>query len=137
MFDLLVVGVFDRPRKPLIFSPEQRIEFFRRGAADLPNVRVLPYSGLTVHFARAQDAGYLVRGLRSSNDLDYEQQLSQMNKHLAPSIETVFLLTSPRFGFLSSSLIKEVAQEGASLDGLVPDFVAEALYSHFGSHTTA
>ena len=137
MFDCLLVGVFDRPRKPLVFSPEQRIALFARGIANLSNVRVVPYSGLTVEFARAHGANYLIRGLRTSTDFDYEQQLSQMNRHLAPSIETVYLLTSSTYSFLSSSLIKEVAAEGASLDGLVPDFVAEALRSHLGPHTAA
>jgi pantetheine-phosphate adenylyltransferase len=137
MFDGVLVGVFDRPRKPLVFSPDQRITFFAREIADLSNVRVLPYSGLTVEFARAHAAGYLIRGLRTSTDFDYEQQLSQMNRHLAPSIETVYLFTSPAYSFLSSSLIKEVASEGASLKGLVPDFVAEALHTHFGPRTAA
>lgn len=121
------MAVFDRPKKSLTFSGQERIELFRRGVADLPNVEVLGYSGLTIDFARQHGARFMLRGLRASSDFDYEVQLKSMNRHLAPRLDTVFLMTSLEHAFLSSSLIKEVAAEGAALGGLVPDFVAAAL----------
>lgn len=132
IFDRLIVAVFDRPNKRLTFSGEQRIALFRRGLADLGNVEVVGYAGLTIDFARERGARFLVRGLRTTSDYDYEYQMDIMNRHLAPGIDSVFLLTSSPHAHLSSSLIKEVAAHGAPLDGLVPDFVAAALRNHYG-----
>jgi pantetheine-phosphate adenylyltransferase len=129
LFDRLIVAVYDRPEKQLLFSGRERIEMFQQAMADLANVEVVGYSGLTIDFARRQGAGYLVRGLRAASDFEYEYQLNSMNRHLAPALETVFLVTAMQHWFLSSSLIKEVAREGARLDGLVSDHVAEALHA--------
>jgi pantetheine-phosphate adenylyltransferase len=133
MFDTLVVGIYDRPLKQVMFDAQARTEFFRRGLAQVTNVDVRTFSGLTVEFARTAGAQFLIRGLRSAADFEYERQLSAMNRHLAVEIETVYLITSPHLAFLSSSLVKEVAAEGASLDGLVPDYVAEALHAGRGA----
>lgn len=132
MFDRLIVGVYHRPNKALTFSLEQRIEFFRRGLAQVPNVEIAAYAGLTINLARERGARFVVRGLRTTSDFDYEFRLTMMNGHLAPGLETVFLLTAPELAFLSSSLIKEVAAEGAPLDGLVTEPVARALRGRFG-----
>jgi pantetheine-phosphate adenylyltransferase len=121
------VAVYDRPAKQLLFSAPERIAMFQQATADLANVEIVGYSGLTIDFARRRQARYLVRGLRATSDFEYEYQLNSMNRHLAPDLETVFLLTAVQHWFLSSSLIKEVAREGARLDGLVPDDVAQAL----------
>lgn len=129
LFDWVIVAVFDRPSKPLTFTGEQRIELFRRGVSDVANVDVLTYSGLTIDFARAHEAHFLIRGLRATSDFEYEYQMNTMNRHLEPEIETVFLMTSLEHAYLSSSLIKEVAAQGAHLTGLVPEYVAEALRS--------
>ena len=91
------------------------------------------YSGLTVQYARARGACAIVRGLRPVKDFANESQMATMNRHLEPEIETVFLMTSLRFAFLSSSLVKEVANGGANVDGLVPPAVAEALTRRFAS----
>ena len=131
IFDLLIVAVFDRPNKPLTFTGEQRIDLFRRAMERVPNVRVLGYDGLTVDFARVHGARFLVRGLRATADFEYEHQLASMNRYLAPGIDSVFLTTSAKHAYLSSSLIKEVAAQGAPLDDLVPGPVAKALRRHF------
>jgi pantetheine-phosphate adenylyltransferase len=132
IFDRLLVAVYDRPNKRLAFSGEERIAMFRRGTADLENVEVVGYAGLTIDFARERGAGFLVRGLRTTSDYDYENQMNIMNRQLAPGIDSVFLLTSALHAHLSSSLIKEVAAQGAPLVGLVPDFVAAALRDLYG-----
>jgi pantetheine-phosphate adenylyltransferase len=127
LFDRVIVAVFTRPSKSLAFSGEQRIALFARALADVPNVEVQGYDGLTIDFARQHAARFLIRGLRATSDFEYEYQMNTMNRHLEPTIETVFLMTSLQYAYLSSSLIKEVAAQGAHLKGLVPDFVAEAL----------
>jgi pantetheine-phosphate adenylyltransferase len=126
------VAVFDRPSKPLAFPGEKRIELFRRGVADVPNIKVLGYDGLTIDFARNHGARFLIRGLRATSDFEYEYQMNTMNRHLEPGIETLFLMTSLQYAYLSSSLIKEVAAQGAKLDGLVPEFVADTLHGLYG-----
>jgi pantetheine-phosphate adenylyltransferase len=127
IFDQIIVAVYDRPSKALAFSAEQRIEMFRRGMADVPGVEVVGYSGLTIDFARSHGARFLIRGLRATSDFEYEYQMNTMNRHLEPTIQTVFLMTSLEYAYLSSSLIKEVAAGGARLQGLVPEFVGDAL----------
>jgi pantetheine-phosphate adenylyltransferase len=135
LFDRVIVAVFDRPNKSLTFEGQKRIELFRRAVADVPNIVVAGYDGLTIDFARAQGARFLIRGLRATSDFEFEYQMNTMNRHLAPNIETVFLMTSLEYAYLSSSLIKEVAAQGAHLTGLVPDFVADALRSFYGRNS--
>lgn len=132
LFDELLVAVVDRTSKSLLFSLEERIELFRRSVAAVGNIRVEGYRGLTVEYARQCGAAALVRGLRTSPDFEYEHQLTTMNRHLRPEVETVFLLTAREHTHLSSSLIKEVASLGANLDGLVPPLIARALREKFG-----
>ncbi len=130
LFDRLIVAVYDRPAKTLLFSPEERIELFRIGlhAAGAPNVVVEGYSGLTVTYARDR-AACIVRGLRAVTDFDYEVQMAQMNHHLEADVETVFLQGALEFAYLSSTLVKDIARGGARLEGLVPAAVADALRS--------
>ena len=127
LFDQVIVAIYDRPNKVLAFNTDERIELFRQALGDIPNAEVTSYSGLTIDFARQRQAGFLVRGLRATTDFEYEYQLNTMNRHLAPSVESVFLMTSLQHAYLSSSLIKEVAAQGAPLEGLVPEVVARAL----------
>ncbi len=131
IFDRVIVAIYDRPAKALLFSVEERVDLFRRSVEGLPNVRVEPYSTLTVFYAKAVGACAIVRGLRATSDFDYEYQMTTMNRHLLPEIETVFIMASLEHVYLSSSLIKEVAAQGASLDRLVPDHVAKALKEKF------
>ena len=129
LFDQLVVAVYDQPVKALLFSLDERIGLFRAAldAAGATDVLVEPYTGLTVHHARRRGATAIVRGLRTAADFTYEHQMTAMNRHLQPDLETVFLMTAPEFSFLSATLVKEVAAGGAALDGLVPPVVADAL----------
>ncbi|MGI9253030.1 MAG: pantetheine-phosphate adenylyltransferase, partial [Thermomicrobiales bacterium] len=112
LFDELIVAVYDGKRKPgALFSIEERLDLARRAFVDQPNgnIRVERFSGLTVEFARLQQARVIVRGLRAVSDFEYEFKLAHMNDHLAPEIEVVCLMTSSRHSFISSSMIREVA----------------------------
>lgn len=130
LFDEVIVAIYEGPEKPgALFTPEERLELARRVIAALPqaNIRVDSFSGLTVDYARAQDAGVIVRGLRAVSDFEYEFKLAHMNDHLAPDIEVVCLMTASGHSFISSSLIREVAALGGDIDGLVPEIVHDAL----------
>ena len=130
--DRLVVAVFDTPSKSLLFSTSERFDLCERAVADLPNVEVTRYNGLTVEFAREVGANFMVRGLRSVTDLDYEVAMLMMNRKLNPEIDTVFLYTSQEYQSLSSSLIKEVASFGGNIEDLVTYDVAVALKNKLG-----
>jgi len=131
IFDELVVGVYDRPEKRLLFSTEERVQMAQQAVVKLKNVRVQSYSGLTVDFAKQVGAQVMVRGLRMSSDFEREFEMAMMNKKLAPELELVCFMASLQYQFLSSSLLKEVAQLGGCLDEMVPDHVAKALSRKF------
>lgn len=126
-FGALVVAVGKNERKPPAFSLEARIDMLREVTGHLENVIVDAFDGLLVEYARFVGATAIIRGLRAVADFDYEMQQVLMNKRLCPEIETVFLLTSGKYSFLSSSLVKEVALLGGSVRGLVPPPVEESL----------
>ena len=127
LFKNLVVAVYDRPAKNLMFTVEERVELAQTALRDLPNVRVQPYGGLTVEFAREVDAQAIVRGLRVISDFELEYQMALTNRQLAPGIEFVCLMTRQTHAFLSSSIVKEVALLSGDVDGMVPPHVARAL----------
>ena len=127
LFDQLIVGVYDRPMKNLLFSIEERLRLTGQALADLSNVRVESYSGLTVNFAKEKGAGYMVRGLRALSDFEYELQLSLANHSLEPEIETICLMASQDHSFLSSSILKEIAMNQGSIEHLAPPIVVQAL----------
>lgn len=130
LFDEVIVAVYQGQEKPgALFTPDERMSLARQVLDQAPegNIRVDSFSGLTVDYARSQDAGVIVRGLRAVSDFEYEFKLAHMNAHLAPGIEVVCLMTSSGHSFISSSLIREVAALGGDIDGLVPWPVAEAL----------
>ncbi len=127
LFDKLIIGVYDLPDKRILFSTDERIDLFRRSVDDLPNVEVTAFSGLAVDFAFSVGAKTLVRGLRTSADFEREFEMEQMNKNLRPDLELVCLMTRGEYQFLSSSLLKEVAELGGDIDSLVPEHVAEML----------
>lgn len=131
IFDRLIIGVYDRPDKQLLFSLTERMDMVKKVVADLPNVHVKSYAGLTVDFIREVKGTVMIRGLRASSDFEREFELALMNKILAPDIELICLMTSSKYQFLSSSLIKEVTKLGACLEGMVPDHVAIALKGKF------
>lgn len=131
LFDRLILAVFDTPEKTLLFSTEERLAMTRRAVQSLPNVEVEAYMGLTVEFAKEMGVAAMIRGLRSITDFDNEFAMNMMNRKLHPEISTVFLITSDEYAFVSSSLIKEVAQYGGNIDDLVPENVAVALREKF------
>jgi pantetheine-phosphate adenylyltransferase len=125
IFDRLVIGVVGEPRhkKPL-FSLDERVAFLRDALADLPNVEVEVFSQLVVDFARKWDAKVIVKGLRVISDFEWEFQMNQLNRTLAPDVETVYVMASPQVSFVSSSGVKEIASCGGRVDELVPAAVA-------------
>lgn len=131
IFDKLIVGVYDRPEKRLLFSTDERVQMAQQSVAHLKNTKVMSYSGLTVDFAKAVGAQVLVRGLRMSSDFEHEFEMAMMNKKLAPGLELVCFMANLQYQFLSSSLLKEVAQLGGCLEEMVPDHVAKALKRKF------
>jgi pantetheine-phosphate adenylyltransferase len=131
IFDQVVLAVAVNLRKTSLFSVEERLEQARAVFPD-PRVEVDSFQGLLVDYVVRRGARVVVRGLRALADFEYEFQLAHMNRRLAPSVETVFLMTGDKDFFLSSSLVKEVASLGGDLTGLVPEVVREALYARFG-----
>ena len=113
IFDRVVVAIAANPNKAPLFPLARRVELSRAVLADLPNVEVMGYSGLTVEFARAQDLNVILRGLRAVSDFEFEFQLANMSRHLAPEIETMFMTPQEQFTFISSTLVLEVAQQHA------------------------
>ncbi len=121
--DVLIVAVLNNPSKTSMFTVEERVEMLRETTKDIENVRVDSFSGLTVDYARKEHAVCMVRGLRAVTDFDYELQLSQTNKVLAPEVDTVFLATDLKYAYLSSSVVKEAAGFGGDISGFVPSYV--------------
>lgn len=118
--DRLVIGVLNNTSKAPAFSAEERVELIRRVTKDIPNVVVETFDGLTIDFAKRMDANLLVRGLRAVTDFEYELQIAQVNHKLNPNIDTIFLITSVEYSYLSSSIVKEIAHFGGDISGLVP-----------------
>jgi pantetheine-phosphate adenylyltransferase len=125
-FETVVVGALENPSKQPMFALEERVAMLKEACAGMPNVTVVSFRGLLVDFARSQGDAAIVKGLRAVSDYEYEIQMAQMNHRLA-GVETLFMPTSPNWSFLSSSLVKEVAQLGGDVAGLVPDHVRAAL----------
>jgi len=132
IFDRVVIGVVDNPHhKSPMFSVEERVELLHHALAHLPNVEVDVFSELVVEFARRWDAKVIVKGLRVVSDFEYEFQMNQLNRHLAPDIETVYVMASPQVSFVSSSGVKEIASFGGNVEELVPIAVARRLKEMF------
>lgn len=131
IFDELIVCIYATPQKNLLFSFEERMEMAERVFAEIPNITVEGYTGLTVDYARKIGAKVMVRGLRVFSDFDYEFRMALANKKLAPDIETVSLITTHQYTFVSSSTVKEVASLGGDVTGMVPDFVRDALIKKY------
>jgi pantetheine-phosphate adenylyltransferase len=125
IFDRVVVGVVGEPRhKQPMFTVDERVEFLRDALSHLGNVEVDVFKELVVDFAKRWDAKAIVKGLRVISDFEWEFQMNQLNRHLAPDIETVYVMASPQVSFVSSSGVKEVAAFGGKVDELVPEKVA-------------
>lgn len=126
LFDELVVATGTNISKSRLFDPEERLDMLREACAELPNVTVMGFDGLIVDFCREIDAQAIVKGLRGGNDYEYELPMAQMNAHLT-GVETVFIPTTASLGYVSSSLVKEVASLGGDISGLVPPAVEARL----------
>ncbi|HCW99814.1 MAG TPA: pantetheine-phosphate adenylyltransferase [Pantoea sp.] len=127
MFNQVVMAVAASPSKKPMFTLEERVDLARSMVAHLPNVEVVGFSDLMANFARSQQANVLVRGLRAVSDFEYEMQLAHMNRHLLPTLESVFLMPTEGFSFISSSLVKEVARHGGDVSAFLPPYVLQAL----------
>jgi pantetheine-phosphate adenylyltransferase len=127
LFDQVVIAVLVNSGKAPLFSIEERLAVIREVFAGRPSVDVDTFDGLLVEFARRRQASAIVRGLRRASDFDYEVQMTDMNRHLDPDVETLFLVPSPHVAFISSTLVKEIAALGGPVDGLVPDPVRARL----------
>jgi len=131
IFDKVIIGVYKNPNKPILFNTEERVKLVRQAIADLPNVEVESFSGLTVDLAKKVKAKAIVRGLRMSADFEREFDMAMMNKRMYPELETVCLMARVEYQFLSSSLLKEAASLGGAINDLVPKHVALALEKKF------
>jgi pantetheine-phosphate adenylyltransferase len=125
-FDRIVVTVMVNQNKRGLFTVDERIEMLREATSDLDNVDVAAWQGLLVDFARECGVSAIVKGLRGANDFDYELQMAQMNKKLS-GVDTLFIATNPTYGYLSSSLVKEVAMFGGDVTGMLPEAVHKRL----------
>ncbi len=121
LFDKVIVAVLINSSKTPVFTVDERIELLKTAAGNYPNVEVCSFSGLLVDFLRRIDAKVVIKGIRAVSDFEYEFQMALTNKALYPELETLFMHSSQEYMFLSSSVVREVAKYGGSLDGLVPD----------------
>ena len=132
LFDRLIIGVLHNPKKSPLFEIGERVDLIRASVAELgEHVEVESFDGLTVEFAERKGAGFIVRGLRAISDFEAELQMAHTNRKLERRVDTVFLMTALEYGFVSSSLAKEVAQFGGDVGGMVPGPVAAALARRF------
>lgn len=128
MFDELIVGVIVNPNKKPLFSKEERVHMIEELTKDLPNVSVECFEGLLADYVNENHFDAVVRGLRATTDFEYEIQMAQMNARLFnKGVESVFLMTSPEYSFISSSMIKEVVSLGGPVDGLIPDRIRDEI----------
>ncbi len=132
VFERVVVAVLENPKKRPLFTTKERVRMIHEIFASRKEVEVLAFDGLLVDFARAQGTSVVMRGLRAISDFEYEFQMALMNRSLAPDIETFFMMPSVNYSFLSSNVVREVADLGGSVEGLVPGLVARRLRSKLG-----
>ncbi len=126
-FDKLVVAVLRNSSKQPTFTVEERMDMLRRVTAAYPQVEIDTFDGLLVDYLHYKQAGIIVKGLRAMSDFEYEFQMALMNKKLAPDIETLFMVTSDKYSFLSSSIVRELASYNGSLEGLVPELLEDEI----------
>ena len=126
VFDKVIVGVLDNMAKKPLFTPEERMNMAKKVVADIKNVEVYTFCGLLVDFMERFDSAVIIKGLRTVADFEYEFQMALLNKSLKPNIETFFMMTDSKYSYISSSMVKEVARLGGSIDEFVPhDIIGE------------
>ena len=133
LVDEVVVAVADSQKKGPLFTLEERVELVLQATAHLPNVRVEPFKGLLVDFAKELDATVVVKGLRAITDFEYEFQMTAMNYQLSPQLETLFIMSPPQYMYLSSSIVREISKMGGDIQQFVPPCVYEALKKKYAN----
>ena len=131
IFDEVVVAVYDMPKKKLLFTVDERVELAKQAFQGVTNIRVAPYSGLTVNYAQQNNAMAVIRGLRVFSDFELEFRMGLANKKLAPDIETISIMADEKHLHISSSTIREIAELGGDVSSMVPPFVAQRLAERF------
>lgn len=132
LFDRVIVAVGVHPTRTPLFNVDERIAMLREAAVPLPNVEIASFGGLLIDFCKRADAHVVIRGLRHSMDFEYELQIAQANADMAPDVETVFLPTASKYGFLTASLVREIASHNGDVSRYVPPNVVAALAGKFG-----
>jgi len=130
LFEKLIVGIAESPAKRPAMTLDERVELARLATAHHTNVEVIGFDSLLAHFVHEVGAGVLLRGLRAVSDFEYEFQLASMNRHLIPDVETLFLTPAEQYGFISSTLVREISRLGGDVSGFVPAAVDRALRKH-------
>ncbi len=125
--DELIVGILLNKAKMPLFSVEERVKMLEEATREFPNVKIVPFEGLLIDFAKQMDANFVVRGLRAITDFEFEMQMAQTNNKLEPEIETMFLTTSIEYSYLSSSTVREIAAFGGDVSQFVPEVVLRQL----------
>lgn len=127
VFDKVIIGILVNKNKTPLFSVEEKMDMLREVTRHLPNIEIMAFEGLLIEFARQQKASVIVRGLRGVADFEYELQMAQGNQQFCQEVETMFLATSAKYSYISSSMVKEIAQFGGDVDGFVPDYVKDRI----------
>ncbi len=130
--DKLIVGVLNNSTKTPLFSVEERVNMLKNVTRKIPNVEVVSFTGLLVDFAKEKDCHVIIRGLRAVTDFEYELAMAQTNRVANPDVDTIFLTTSLKYAYLSSSIVKEMAQYNGDISKFVPEEVIEQIYSKYG-----
>jgi pantetheine-phosphate adenylyltransferase len=133
LFDEVVIGVLNNSAKTPLFSVDERVKILEKTTEEIPNVRVDQFNGLSVDFARKWGAVVIVRGLRLITDFEFELQMAQTNRKLAPEVDTTFLYTSLQYSYLSSTTVREVAGFGGNISEFVPPYVVEQIHKKLGN----
>ena len=131
LFDQVIVAVYDRPQKNILFSEEERLQMVQKTFEKDENVTVTKYQGLTIDFCKSVDANFIIRGLRVFSDFEHEFRMALANRRMNPNIDTVSLITSEKHTFLSSTTVREIAMLGGDISSMVPSFVQDALKKQF------
>ncbi|MCJ7789021.1 MAG: pantetheine-phosphate adenylyltransferase [Candidatus Atribacteria bacterium] len=127
IFDKIIVGVANNPKKSTLFSAPERIDMIKEVTKNLEKVKIQSFSGLLIDFMKSNKASIIIRGMRAISDFEHESQLALMNKRLAPEIETIFMVTCSKYSYLDSSIVKEIASLNGCINQLVPEIVEKKL----------
>ena len=127
IFDKIIVGVANNPKKSTLFSAQERIDMIKEVTKNLEKVKIQSFSGLLIDFMKSNKANIIIRGMRAISDFEHESQLALMNKRLAPEIETIFMVTCSKYSYLDSSIVKEIASLNGCINQLVPEIVEKKL----------